>query len=146
MKRNSIIFGCAVVILAATTSAQSPRAPGTESPSNKRTVEAYFDGFRKSDHKQILACLTDDVEWIIPGMFRVTGKAAFDKEIENEAFVGRPNITITRTVEDKDVVVVEGSVRSEKKTGGNLNVVFCDVFVMQDGKIRQLTSYLMELK
>jgi ketosteroid isomerase-like protein len=90
--------------------------------------------------------LTDDVKWIIPGMFEAEGKAAFDKEIENEAFVGRPDITVTRIVEQSDVVVVEGSVRSKKKAGGELKVVFCDVFLMRDGKIRQLTSYLMELK
>ena len=25
---------------------------------NKKTVERYMDGFRKSDHAQILSCLT----------------------------------------------------------------------------------------
>jgi hypothetical protein len=34
---------------------------------NKRTVEKYMDGFRKSDHGQILSCLTDDIEWVMPG-------------------------------------------------------------------------------
>ena len=36
---------------------------------NKKTVEKYIDGFNKSDHKQILSCLTEDVEWILPGVF-----------------------------------------------------------------------------
>jgi ketosteroid isomerase-like protein len=112
---------------------------------NKRTVEAYMDGFRRSDHAQILACLTDDVEWEIPGAFHLVGKAAFDREIENEAFVGRPAITVTRMTEENDVVVAEGSVRSERKAGGFLNAVFCDVFVMQGGKIRRLISYLTVL-
>jgi hypothetical protein len=26
-----------------------------------------MDGFRKSDHGQVLSCLTDDVEWEMPG-------------------------------------------------------------------------------
>lgn len=30
---------------------------------NRQIVEAYPDGFRKNDHAQILACLTDDTEW-----------------------------------------------------------------------------------
>jgi hypothetical protein len=33
---------------------------------NKRTIETYMDGFRKTDRPQILSCLTDDVEWVIP--------------------------------------------------------------------------------
>src|SRR5574341_4389 len=107
---------------------------------NKKTVEKYMDGFRKSDHEQILSCLTDDVEWVMPGMFHLTGKDAFDREIENPAFVGRPTIRVTRMTEKDDVVVAEGSVQCVRRDGGFLNAVFCDVFVMQDAKIRHLTS------
>jgi ketosteroid isomerase-like protein len=105
-----------------------------------------MDGFRTSDHALVLACLTDDVEWILPGHFHLVGKAAFDKEIENDAFVGRPTIGIVRMIEEGDVVVAEGTVRSERRDGGTLNAVFCDVFEMRDTKIRRLTSYLHEIK
>lgn len=112
---------------------------------NKTTVEIYMDGFNRSNHEQILSCLTEDVEWELPGAFHVVGKAAFDKEIENEAFVGSPIITVTRMVEENDVVIAEGAVRVEKKNGGFLNAVFCDVFVMENAKIKRLTSYLVEV-
>jgi hypothetical protein len=79
-----------------------------------------MDGFRKGDHALILSCLTDDVEWEMPGGFHLTGKEAFDREIENEAFVGRPTITVTRMTEEHDVVVAEGSVRTERQSGGFL--------------------------
>jgi uncharacterized protein len=113
---------------------------------NKRTVDRYMEGFGRSDHGQILSCLTDDVEWEIPGAFHVSGKDAFDKEIENEAFVGSPVIVVTRMTEENDVVVAEGSVRTQKKDGDVLSLRFCDVFVMQAGKIKRLTSYLAEVK
>ena len=113
---------------------------------NKRIVEKYVDGFRKNDHEQILSCLTDDVEWEIPGMFHVIGKQDFDKEIENDAFVGRPTLTITRMIEENNVVVAEGTVRAQKREGGFLNAVFCDAFTIKDGKIKHLISYLMEVK
>ena len=113
---------------------------------NKKIIEKYMDGFNKSDHQQILSCLTDDVVWDLPGAFHLVGKDAFDKEIENDAFVGKPIIHVTRMVEENDVVVVEGTVRAKRKDGGFLNAVFCDVFIMMNGKIKQLTSYLMEVK
>jgi ketosteroid isomerase-like protein len=113
---------------------------------NKRTVERYMEGFRQSDHAMILSCLTDDVEWEMPGAFHLTGKQAFDKEVENPAFVGRPAITITRMTEENDVVVAEGSVRVQRTAGGFLSAVFCDVFVMQRAKIRRLITYLVEVK
>jgi uncharacterized protein len=113
---------------------------------NKRTIEKYMDGFRRSDHAQILSCLTDDVEWHIPGSVHLVGKEAFDREIEKPEFQGSPAITIERVIEEDDVVVAEGAVQARKRSGGILHLVFCDVFVMEDGKIRQVTSYLMEDK
>jgi ketosteroid isomerase-like protein len=113
---------------------------------NKKIVEKYMDGFNKSDHEQILSCLTEDVEWILPGVFHLSGKDEFDKAIENEAFVGRPAIAVTRMVEEENTVVAEGTVRVKKLDNGFVNMVFCDVFVMKNGLINKLTSYLMEMK
>jgi ketosteroid isomerase-like protein len=113
---------------------------------NKRTIDTYMDGFRKTDRPQILSCLTDDVEWVIPGAFHVRGKDDFAKHIVDEGFVGQPLITVTRLIEEDNVVVAEGSVRAPKQDGGFLNLAFCDVFDMRDGKIRRLVSYLMETK
>ena len=113
---------------------------------NKRTIEQYLAGFRVTDHALILSCLTDDVEWEIPGMLHSRGKAAFDQEIENDAFVGQPDIVVTRMIEEGDVVVAEGSVRTHKREGGELRLRFCDVFVMEAGKIKHLTSYLTDFK
>lgn len=112
---------------------------------NKRTVQEYMDAFTVTDHPRILASLTDDVEWIIPGAFHIRGRAAFDREIEGEAFVGSPVITVTRMTEENDVVVAEGTVRTTRRVGGVLDLAFCDVFEMRDGLIKRLTSYVVEL-
>jgi uncharacterized protein len=113
---------------------------------NKNTVEKYMDGFNKSDHEQILSCLTEDVEWILPGIFHHSGKDAFDKEIENPAFEGKPVITVSRATEENNIVITEGTVRAKKKNAEYINLAFCDVFEMKNGMINKLTSYLMEIK
>lgn len=113
---------------------------------NKMTVEKYMDGFNKSDHEQILSCLADDIEWFMPGAFHLEGKDAFDKEIENDAFTGRPVIQITRMIEENNVVIAEGMVRAARKDGGLLNAMFCDVFEMENTRIKRLITYLAELK
>jgi ketosteroid isomerase-like protein len=113
---------------------------------NKRTVNTYMDGFRRSDHGQVLSCLTEDVEWEIPGTFHVRGKDAFDRHIEGEGFVGSPAITVTRMTEEADVVVAEGSVRTRRTDGTVLDLAFCDVFEMHGSRIRRLVSYLMETR
>ena len=113
---------------------------------NKQVVETYMEGFRRGDHAMILSCLVDDVEWLIPGAFHVHGKEEFDRHIESPDFTGKPAITVTRLTEEQDVVVAEGFVRAQRKNGEFLDLAMCDVFEMRDGRIRQLTSYLMEIK
>ncbi|HYC61748.1 MAG TPA: nuclear transport factor 2 family protein [Thermoanaerobaculia bacterium] len=113
---------------------------------NKQTVERYMDGFRRSDHEKILACLTDDVEWILPGAFHLHGKPAFDAEIENPAFTGSPQVAVNRLTEENDVVIAEGVVHARRNDGTQLVLAMCDVFEMRDHRIQRLTSYLMELK
>ena len=114
---------------------------------NLETVAAYMEGFRRTDRERILACLTDDVEWRIPGMFEVRGKEAFARHIVDEGFTGQPQIEVTRTLECGDLVVAEGRVRAPRTDGTTMSLVFCDVFEMAPGaKIRRLTSYLMEVR
>ena len=113
---------------------------------NKKVVKQYMEGFNESDHRKILSCLTDVVEWILPGGFHIRGKEEFDNEIENPAFEGKPLITVSRLVEENNIVIAEGTVRAKKKGAEFINLVFCDVFEMKDDLIKRLTSYLMEVK
>ena len=57
-----------------------------------------------------------------------------------------PTITTIRMVEENSVVVAEGAVRVKRKEGGFLNAVFCDVFEMENAKIKRLTTYFVEVK
>lgn len=113
---------------------------------NKRLVDEYFDGFRVGDHARILACLTDDVEWELPGAFHLRGKEAFYKQIENDAFIGRPTLDVTRMVEEGQVVVAEGTVRSKWRDGRPFFARFCDVFTFRGGRIAKLVTYINEVK
>lgn len=109
----------------------------------KVLVEKYMEGFRETDHKKILSCLTDDVIWELPGVYLHKGKEAFDKEIENPNADGHPDIKVIRLIEEGNLVVAEGTVKAKIKDGSVLDAFFCDVFHFSSGKICKLTSYLM---
>jgi uncharacterized protein len=102
---------------------------------NKETVQRYMAAYGRWDHAEVLACLTDDVEWVVPGAFHLVGRQAFDNEIEGQGAAGPPEIAVSRMIEEGDVVVAEGSVRNALQDGGVLSLVFCDVFLMRDGRI-----------
>ena len=111
----------------------------------KQAIEAYFEGFRRSDHAMILALLTDDVVWDLPGFRHLEGKPAFDGEIENPAFEGSPDLTIDRLVEEGDTLVAIGTGEGRHREAGPFRFAFCDVFTFQDDLIERVESYLVPL-
>lgn len=115
-------------------------------PSNKGIVRRYIDGFNKSDHEQILSCLTDDIQWTVFGAYRLEGKEAYDAEIENPAFTGSPNIAITRMVEEDDIVMAEMTVEVQRATGETMRAALGEVFIFREGKIEERRAYVVELQ
>jgi ketosteroid isomerase-like protein len=111
------------------------------SSARKRVVETYIEGFRAGDHELILGCLTDDVTWEMPPYFKLSGRAAFDDAIENDATPGLPDIQLTRLVEEGAVVVAEGAVQTALKAGGRIDALFFDVFHFRGDKICRLVTY-----
>jgi ketosteroid isomerase-like protein len=112
----------------------------------KEIVETYFEGFRRGDHGLILSLLTHDVAWDLPGYRHLTGKEAFDQEIENEEFVGTPTLTVDRVIEEGDTVVTIGAGEAMHGSGEPHRFAFCDVFTFTADKIRRVESYLVPLE
>ncbi len=108
-------------------------------------VHRYMDGFRRGDHAMILGCLTDDVVWHIHGARTTAGKAEFDDEIENPAFEGSPELTVERTVEAGDVVVVTGTGAGHHREAGRFRFAYNDLFTFRGGLIAQVDSYVVPL-
>jgi ketosteroid isomerase-like protein len=108
-------------------------------------VERYFDGFRHTDHDEILACLTDDVAWELPGYRSLRGKAAFDGEIEGEGFTGRPTLVVERLIEGLCTVVAIGNGEAHRVGGTRHRFAFCDVFTFRDDLVSRVESYLVPL-
>jgi uncharacterized protein len=110
--------------------------------SNKHIVQQYMDSYNTLDHKTITALLADDIEWVCPGAFHLKGKDAVSNEITHHEYEMAPQITVTRMTEEHIVVIAEGKVKAQHKGQDAVNLLFCDVFEMENGKIKKLTSYL----
>ena len=112
---------------------------------HKDVIQTYFEGFRRSDHAAILACLTDDVVWDLPGYKTLAGKEAFDGEIENDAFEGSPTLTVDRLVEEGNTVVALGVGQGAMKGGGLHQFAFSTVLTFAWDKISRVESYIVNL-
>jgi ketosteroid isomerase-like protein len=114
---------------------------------NIETVNIYLDGFRKNDHKQILSCLTDDIEWTVFGAFHLTGKQAYDKAIDGAPeFIDPPELEVVRMVEQGDVVMAELTGTVKRAAGGEMRMSMAEVFVMRNGKIAERRAWVIVLK
>ena len=111
----------------------------------KAVVADYIDGFRRTDHAAILACLTDDVVWMIHGYRTLQGKDAFDGEIENDAAVGGPTLNLDRLVEEGDTVVAVGNGEMTLKETGRVAFVFAEVFTFTGDRISRLETFHINL-
>ncbi|RKT84874.1 Ketosteroid isomerase-related protein [Saccharopolyspora antimicrobica] len=114
---------------------------------NIETVNTYLDGFRKNDHEQILSCLTDDIRWTVFGGFQVTGKEAYDRNIDGApVFIDPPELEVVRMVEQGDVVMAELVGVAKRAAGGEMRMSMAEVFVMREGKIAERRAWVVELK
>lgn len=115
------------------------------SSANKATVERYLDGFRRTDHAQILDCLTDDVRWTVFGAFSLEGKPAYDAAIEGPGFAGDPDLEVIRMVEEGDTVMAELVGRVPQQDGTVQRLSMAEVFVMRDGLICERRAWVVPL-
>lgn len=114
---------------------------------NKQTVERYIAGLNNLDHAQILSCLTEDIAWTVFGHFRISGKEAYDANIEGPDRTGvPPRVTITRMVEENDVVMAEMTLAAPRPDGNVMRAAMGEVFGMRGGKICDRRAYVIELR
>ena len=114
--------------------------------SRKALVETYFEGFRRRDHAQILACLTDDVAWYIHGHTHLAGKEAFDREIEPSGTTVAPTLHLDRLVEEDGTVVALGKGEGRQPHGAPFRFAFCTVCTFVGDKIGRVESYIVPLR
>lgn len=110
---------------------------------NKEIIQKVNDGFAAGDTEAILAFVSDDVRWDVVGISTAIGKEEFRKEINNEDFTGVPAITVTGAIEEGDRAAVEGTVLTTMKSGEIMELSFHNAYRLENGKIREMRSYLV---
>jgi len=109
---------------------------------NKEIIRKVNEGFMKGDVNAIIEHVADDVTWELPGVFFRRGKEEFGKEAINENWMPLV-ITHLNEIEEGNLVAVEGTVETSKPTGEPFNLYFFDFYRMENGKIKEMRSYVI---
>ena len=107
---------------------------------NKALIEEILNG-----KKELLEHISDDTEWIIPGINRYRGKT----EIVDRFLVplakqmkSMGNKVITNIIAENDCVVVESFAKNRLTIEGKpYNNTYCVVYQFENNKISRITEY-----
>jgi len=111
---------------------------------NKTLVASYYAS-KGTEYARLLADDVVLIDWDIgaPLTGAVTkGKAAYVRNRQSREF----ECEITRMTEEGNVVVVEGFARGRKHEGGIWTVHFCDVYEIENGKFKRISTHGVDLK
>lgn len=111
---------------------------------NRELIEKVNEAFGKNDFEGFLNYCADDIKWHMAGSPELKGKDAIRKSMESMEFTGLPNVCVSNIVEEGDSVVAEGTVDMTKKSGEPYHAEFCDVYFLDNGKIKEMHSYIQE--
>ncbi len=113
------------------------------SQSNKNVIIAINRGFESGNEEDVLAHLADDIVWHVPPYFTARGKAEFKAQIKGPGADGPPNIDLRKLVAEGDTVTVEGFVTNKFLGGGEFRGLFHNAYVLREGKVIKMTSYVV---
>jgi uncharacterized protein (TIGR02246 family) len=114
---------------------------------NKKLIEKVNDAFRTGDMENVLSYYTDDVRWSMAGMPVWDGKQAVRDSMKgNDEYPEPPEFTVEHMIAENDMVVCTGISIMTKKTGEKTKSTYCDMYKVENGKVKEMTTWFAELK
>lgn len=113
----------------------------------ERVNQAFLEG----DSAFIAENVTDDVVWTMAGEGVIRGKAAFVEFMEKMGTGGEQEgtLTIDQVITSGPRAAVTGKMSGKMETDEVKTYMYCDVYFLdegQNGKIKELTSFVIEMK
>ncbi len=113
------------------------------SESNQQVIRNINKAFELGDHDAIIACLANDIVWEVPPHFTARGKREFRSFITNPTADGPPVIELRDFTAEGNRVTVEGYVENKFVGGGVFKARFHNAYVLRDGLVVKMTSYVV---
>ena len=142
MRNGLRVLGTVIVVTMSGCDQLKARALGAEDAGAPETPPATATA---ADLKRFEALSLVGEPKYKPGFKHLEGKEAFDGEIENDAFEGRPALEVDRLIEEAATVVAIGTGRSRRKDGTDFRFAFADVFTFRGGGVSRVESYVVPL-
>lgn len=111
----------------------------------KEFIRDFNIAFAENKKDKILEFMADDIEWVMVGDKIMNGKEEVAKSLELMGDEIAEELILDTIITHGDTAACDGIIKYSKKA-----IAFCDVYKFtghdKNAKIRQLTSYGIELK
>lgn len=109
---------------------------------NKQIVQIVNDAFSSGNIAAFLEYCAEDVRWTMAGKSATVGKEVLRQMMDDDNW-HPPVINVRSTISEGNRAVCEGTMTMSSKKGEHFEGSFCDVYRIEDGKIRELFSYMV---
>jgi uncharacterized protein len=114
------------------------------STSNKRLVKMVLEMFADNNQDKYLKYLDEKIKWNIIGMPVISGKIEFLKAVKSLELENFISSKIKNIISEGEYVVVESNGSNNKQTEKSNVPAYCDIYRLKNGKICELTSYIVD--
>lgn len=114
--------------------------------SQTQVVKECNECFNRQDWAGLVSHYTEDMERYEPGAEPIRGKQEVERSMAPSPDIKSMRSTISRIIEEGNVVVTEGIVQLAKTDGSALAVAFCDLYEFEANKVRRQTAYTALVK
>lgn len=113
--------------------------------SNKSILQRANAAVSQGDNEGFLSNCHDDLIWNFVGDQILRGKEAV-REYMRENYKSPPKFSVTHMIEEGDFVAAIGSIMIKDDEGFENQHPYCDVWRFQDGKMIELTAFVIKSK
>lgn len=108
----------------------------------------FNEAFATGDVEYLLQCFTEDVKWTMVGSSTIEGIGNMKESLESMRNEHPSELHIEHIITDGKLSSVNGTMKMKDESGQERKYAFCDVclFNNNDGKIKEMTSYVLEVE
>ena len=112
---------------------------------NKKIVKQIIELFTGNNQDLYSEYLTENIKWNIVGMPLICGKSQFIKTVKSLELENFSLSRIKNIISEREFVVVESIGSVNVQTNNSETPAFCDIYRIKDGKICELTTYIIDI-
>jgi uncharacterized protein len=114
------------------------------SEKNKEIVKQVDASFENHELEGFLSHCAEDIEWTMVGEKTTAGKDAVREWMTSMGGHEAPKINSRNLIAEGEMVAAHGEMAMKNESGETVNYTYCDIYRFKDGKISELTSFVVK--